>query len=277
MPILNPGFEIVGVPASGALNWSWSPASDVEFYVRWGPGNDYDAETFDVEWSSNETYLFSFTIGTIVTPLFGTDFSAGEAFEDFEGGWSMNHGYSFEFLSYETALFNGAFDEDTFEASAGWVAGAYWLVMGPTTAAQFDTAPENFEDFEEGWFSGTYQTVMGATTAAAFDDGNENFENFEDVFGPLIPTSINFTTSTFTRVLHGLVNGDIVNVSPSTGGGLLPSPLQTDTTYYVVGATADTFQIAATSGGAAIVMIAAGAGVSFVRDPLLYWPVDGPR
>lgn len=48
---------------------------------------------------------------------------------------------------------------------------------------------------------------------------------------------------------HGLVNGNRVRFSTT---GTLPTGLTAGTTYYVVGAAAGTFQVAATPGGAAI-------------------------
>jgi hypothetical protein len=64
---------------------------------------------------------------------------------------------------------------------------------------------------------------------------------------------------TLTSAAHGLVNGNAVVVWPTIGAGL-PGGLAEGTIYFVVGATTDTFQLAATSGGAAINLTGIGDG-----------------
>lgn len=56
---------------------------------------------------------------------------------------------------------------------------------------------------------------------------------------------------------HGLANGDVVTFSTT---GTLPTGLSPDTPYYVVSASANTFSVAATPGGAAIDTTGAGSG-----------------
>lgn len=74
-------------------------------------------------------------------------------------------------------------------------------------------------------------------------------------------------TDTMTATLHGLLNGVIVNVSNSGGG--LPAGLAAATDYYVVGATANTFQLSATSGGSAINITTNGTGTqTFTQSPV---------
>jgi hypothetical protein len=59
-----------------------------------------------------------------------------------------------------------------------------------------------------------------------------------------------------TKTAHGLSNGDEVSFATIvTTTGIL-----TNTIYYVVAATADTFQVAATVGGAAIALVTNGTG-----------------
>lgn len=57
---------------------------------------------------------------------------------------------------------------------------------------------------------------------------------------------------------HGLSNGSSLKLSTT---GALPTGLTVGTTYYVVGAAADTFNLAATLGGTAINTSSAGSGV----------------
>jgi len=55
----------------------------------------------------------------------------------------------------------------------------------------------------------------------------------------------------FTQTAHGLVAGDRIDLSTT---GLLPTGLDTSTTYYIIsaGLTADAFEVSLTSGGAAV-------------------------
>lgn len=75
--------------------------------------------------------------------------------------------------------------------------------------------------------------------------------------GSLVAADV--TNNTITSVAHNLANGTAVRVL-SFAGGALPGGLAEDTRYFVVGATADTFQLSATSGGVAIDITSAGSG-----------------
>lgn len=59
------------------------------------------------------------------------------------------------------------------------------------------------------------------------------------------------STDTFTKTAHGLVNGDVVTLSGLTGG----SGLVAGDPYFVIGSTANTFQLSLTSGGSAIDLV----------------------
>jgi len=56
------------------------------------------------------------------------------------------------------------------------------------------------------------------------------------------------STDTFTKVGHGLANGDLILLSALTGG----TALVAGRPYYVVGVSGNNFQVAHTSGGAAV-------------------------
>lgn len=92
-------------------------------------------------------------------------------------------------------------------------------------------------------------------------------------YGPLMSAiklgsldATDVTNNTITSIAHGLTNGTVVRVL-SFAGGALPGGLAEDTRYFVVGATADTFQLSATSGGVAIDITSAGSGfVEFGTD-----------
>lgn len=68
---------------------------------------------------------------------------------------------------------------------------------------------------------------------------------------------------------HGYADGDTVVIY---GGGTAPGGLTLGTTYYVVNATTDDFQVAATAGGAAIDLTSAGSGELFLSaiSPLTF-------
>lgn len=67
---------------------------------------------------------------------------------------------------------------------------------------------------------------------------------------------IDVTNNLVRSTAHGLTNGTKIVFFNAT----VPTPLVEGTVYFVISATADTFQVAATSGGAAIVLTGAGSG-----------------
>lgn len=71
-----------------------------------------------------------------------------------------------------------------------------------------------------------------------------------------------FTASSATQLItsnsHGLSNEDAVLVTNSGGG--LPGGLSAATTYYVINATTNTFQLSAKLGGAAVTLSSNGTG-----------------
>jgi hypothetical protein len=69
-------------------------------------------------------------------------------------------------------------------------------------------------------------------------------------------------TDTFTCPGHGYVNTNKVVIY----GDTVPAGLIEGTVYYVVGATADTFQLAATAGGSAIDITSAGGSACVVSS-----------
>lgn len=67
------------------------------------------------------------------------------------------------------------------------------------------------------------------------------------------------SSDVFTAPGHPYVNGDEVVVI-DTGGSSLPTGVVEGTVYFVIGVSGQTFQLSATSGGAAINLTADGAG-----------------
>ncbi len=70
------------------------------------------------------------------------------------------------------------------------------------------------------------------------------------------------TGDEFTATAHGYSNGDKIEFA-GTG---LPTGVVAATSYFVVGATTDTFQVSDTSGGTAIVLTADGFGTVAVAN-----------
>lgn len=78
--------------------------------------------------------------------------------------------------------------------------------------------------------------------------------------GALVAGTVNaagVTSNTVDSPAHGFTNGNSVVVWAPNGSGL-PTGLAEGTIYYVVGAATDTYQLSATSGGAAIDITAVG-------------------
>jgi hypothetical protein len=82
-----------------------------------------------------------------------------------------------------------------------------------------------------------------------------------------ITVTADAATDAFTATAHGLANGDTVQVAST---GTLPGGFTALTIYYVVGATANTFQLAATAGGSAIDVTSAGTGTVTVVEILFF-------
>ena len=68
----------------------------------------------------------------------------------------------------------------------------------------------------------------------------------------------------FTKTAHGLVNGNTLTLKTT---GALPTGLLATKTYYVVGAATNTFNLALTSGGAAITTTGTQSGVHTLIGP----------
>lgn len=74
-----------------------------------------------------------------------------------------------------------------------------------------------------------------------------------------IGVTVDTGADTFTSTAHGLQNGEWVSIE----GGTAPGGLSLNTQYFVVNQTTNTFQLAATAGGAAIDLTSAGSGFTF--------------
>jgi len=99
----------------------------------------------------------------------------------------------------------------------------------------------------------TFTSLTNAGATVTYTEGQER--TFAVVFDD--------ATDTFTAGAHGLSNGDRVHV----GGGTVPTGFTAGTNYFVIGATATTFQLSATFGGSAVNGSTAGSGVTVTLKP----------
>ena len=87
-----------------------------------------------------------------------------------------------------------------------------------------------------------------------------------NVFGAMLPRTATISIANpavVTATGHGLANGTRVQLITS---GVLPSGLAVNTTYYVINAITNAFNLAATSGGAAIVTSGGQSGTHTLRE-----------
>ncbi len=92
---------------------------------------------------------------------------------------------------------------------------------------------------------------------------------------PVRLSNVDLATDTITLAGHGLSNGYEVRFD---GSGTPPAPVAFGSVYYVVGVTANTFQLSLTSGGAVLNLTGALAGsvyVIYVGLPEIYLPDTG--
>ena len=196
MAFLNPSFETAGASPGAASGWTHLVSGFVELFAAFG-ADDLPWETFEEEWSSNETYLYAFVgpgtdldvalfFTVAVTPrtveafaegwdsneayLYGLTTAAApfdttpENFEDFEEEWSSNETYLYAFVGPGTDLDVALFGADTFDGfeATGWDPAYLYAFVGPGTdldVALFDVALTSTEDFEDEWVGYTMVTI----------------------------------------------------------------------------------------------------------------------
>lgn len=95
---------------------------------------------------------------------------------------------------------------------------------------------------------------------------NYPIDNLDVLVGSFVPANVNVATDTITLTAHGLVNADQIHFElvSDVSGQLLPAPLVAGILYRVINATANTFQVSPSLGGAAVDLTSAGFGTSFV-------------
>lgn len=247
-----------------------------------GGGETY--EDFEESWQSNDAYLFALPVRTFVP---GDVNTGANTIEIVGHPYSSNDCVS---ITSDTLipgpLVNGVFyfvifvDANTIKLSATSGPGAEIDILGQGvgihtilaySAASFDAVLEQKEDFEESWQTNeSYQFALGSATAATYENTGtpEAFEDFEETQAPVVISAVNTATDTFTATAHGRANGDKVRI----GGGVLPLPIVPNNEYFIVGSTANTFQLAATAGGAVIDITSPGGGTNYLfADAEKFW------
>jgi hypothetical protein len=106
--------------------------------------------------------------------------------------------------------------------------------------------------YQIDWGDGDIQNVNSATTAYHQYD----FADADIPDSTRAPVTFTASTDLVTRTAHGYTNGMILRFSEITS----TTGISTNTNYYVVNATADTFQLSLTAGGSAIDLVTDGSG-----------------
>ena len=122
------------------------------------------------------------------------------------------------------------------------------------------TYPESFDSLSKPSPSTIRATGVGVSPANTVSSIIQSMQMLEYRLG-LVAAGVAFTadaaTDTLTSNSHGLANGDVLTLTTTSA---LPGGLAIDTAYYVVGATTNTFQLAASRAGSAIDITSAGTG-----------------
>lgn len=253
-----------GTPVGGGAA-SWALHSTVGA-LRWALfGTTRGYESFDRGWSANESFVSSFTVDQLEAAEFASVGGEPLFYEGFDRQWSGNENYEFDFAGLET-LPAESFDD--------WVVGYLTNLEGDgilSAPADFDGAA--FEDFET-WgsyfttFGGTSWDgeVMGTQTASWSDLAGYPTESFVDVR----PGGVGQADPSTNRIYvagHAFLANDRMRLD-----GLPPPPLAAGVWYFVVSPTAGLdFQVALTSGGAAVDLTGVGGGFTAAGDPVPFW------
>lgn len=295
MTISNGSFEIQDPASSNpgvADDWAVSETYTAEEYAEFTvdatvPEATLGQEPFETEWPAGfleGLVVFAGYFDDIEPAFF--DFGGGgggdpTSFEDCENLWGTGSQGLFDFESaipvvarFDSAEATG--DEEFEDFEEGWPAGAVFLedlAVAGTIAASFTFAGP--EAFETSWTGQPYTATFTPSdlTLALFGNGFAsvtNKEAFEDVELDFAVVSIDPGTDTFTRISHGLA--DTWKITFSNAGGRLPSGLLSSVEYFVITATANTWQVSATSGGAAVDLTDVGYGTHTVKhDRDFFW------
>jgi predicted membrane protein len=218
----NLSFEAPGTYCGLPDGWTIAYVNSIQNLIGWGPECLGAWETFARGWSDNENYAYSFT-GTAANYNAGSIYIADTAYEAFEAGWSGNEGYSYTLTN--------------------------------ANAAEFDTANEAFEDFEEEWSNDSYVYSFTGTNATFDAETSEDFEeqwSNDSYVYTFAGASSQFHSITI-RATHGVSHSDLwavgTNGSALKWDGSSWSTYETGTTETLYGvwavATDDVWMVGA--------------------------------
>lgn len=140
------------------------------------------------------------------------------------------------------------------------------------TAAQMNNMQEDIEiSFPVGSVIGMTTDVV-PTKFLELDGSTINITTYEALYDYIgndygLGTGTTFTadagTDELTATAHGKSNDDVLELDSTT---TLPAGLSADTKYFVISATANTFQVSLTQGGAAVNITDTGTGTHSFYD-----------
>lgn len=195
MAFANLSFETAG---TGGVPASWTKTSQSQRdYAPYGAASDQPWETFEREWNSNESYVFSFDDPATLTPAqYQTIHITPKFFDDFEEFWSSNQNYRFGKLddgvaaSYNTSSpHNFESFEQEWESNESYIYEFTGLGADLTVAIFAGDGFFTFESegFESGWqhngdeYLTAFVGIGTDLTAALYDTGTpQAFEDFEE-------------------------------------------------------------------------------------------------
>jgi hypothetical protein len=122
---------------------------------------------------------------------------------------------------------------------------------------------------DTNWIFQVYRSPQGTPTEPTDEmflvyEKNPTSGSFATFSKTFLDAAVNTSSETITSTAHGFANGDSVIFSNS--GGALPGGITAGTIYFVVGSTANTFQVSTTLAGSALnITSASGGGTHTVR------------
>lgn len=187
------------------------------------------------------------------------------SFSDFEEGKILDLFFGNIAYTPPATLYVALFTAQPTDAGGGTevAGGSYTRVAVANNSTNFPAATGTNPTVKSNGTTVTFPTATagwGTVTAWGLFDASSagNLVAWARLlFNPKVVTADN-AADTFTSAAHGFVNGNSVEIESLTGA--VPTGLAAQTEYFVVGATTNTLQLAATSGGAAVNFTSDGTG-----------------
>lgn len=183
-----------------------------------------------------------------------------------------------------SATGTGATAEIVEDFAEGWGLGAdpyavFDFAIGSTNTADFDTAADDTEDFEEEWSNTPFAFDVGDITidAAEYNDDPLSVALFREDFES-VAFDVTFSVDTATdRLTTNAAHGLSTDVSPATvySTGILPAELAPGRDYWPTVVDAVTLTLKNVAGGAVVDITDAGNGTHYLKRPrTAFWTED---